>query len=119
MEAIKKHQIHLYEQMDSVALANALAAAMLEISQLRKELEEARKQVAQPAAPAKIPKAKAPKEPKEPKAPKELKQKRPALSEEDLLKVRSENGKRLAAWRKIQKAIYEELLYAADMNALA
>jgi hypothetical protein len=74
------------EAMDPAVLANALAAAMFEILSLRKELDEIRKQ--QLAEPVK---------------PKKKSSSKPGLSEEDLKKVRSENGKRLAAWRKQQK----------------
>jgi hypothetical protein len=73
------------EAMDPAVLANALAAAMFEILSLRKELDEIRKQQTEPVKPKKKSSSK------------------PGLSEEELKKVRSENGKRLAAWRKAQK----------------
>ena len=84
--------------MDSATLSKIVEMAT-EIASLRKENEDLRKQLAN-SAPEKPKKEK---KLKDPNAPKKINPKKPGLPPDELAKVRSENGKRLAAWRKEQK----------------
>ena len=84
--------------MDSAAV-NKIIEMATEIANLRKENELLRKQLGNP----KSVKPEKPKKAKDPNAPKKINPKKPGLPAEELAKVRSENGKRLAAWRKEQK----------------